>query len=308
MPSSGVGFLSPTRLRLPVTETPGERFRRLLDETGVLQAVGAFDGLSARLVERAGGSLVYMSGSAVSTSVHGKPDVGLTTMTEMVDRARGIVEAVDVPVFCDADTGYGNALNVHRTVEAFERAGVAAVHVEDQSFPKRCGHFEGKRVVPRDEAVQRVRAACDAREDLAIVARTDARAVTGLDDAIDRARAFAEAGADVLFVEAPRSREELRRVGAALGDQRLLANMVEGGKTPLVPADELGEMGFDVALYPTTGQKAALRAMETVYEEILESGTQAAVLDTVADWQERNEVTGLDAFDELESRYATDDD
>ncbi|MFB6168508.1 MAG: oxaloacetate decarboxylase [Haloferacaceae archaeon] len=290
-----------------MSDTPGDRFRRLLDETDVLQAVGAFDGLSARLVERAGGPLVYMSGSAVSTSVHGKPDIGLTTMTEMVDRARGIVEAVDVPVFCDADTGYGNALNVYRTVEAYERAGVAAVHIEDQEFPKRCGHFEGKRVVPREAAVERVRAACDARDDLAVVARTDARAVTGLDDAIDRARAFAEAGADVLFVEAPRSREELRRVGAELGDQRLLANMVEGGKTPLVPAGELDEMGFDVALYPTTGQKAVIRTLEAVYEEILEAGTQTDVLDMVADWQERNDVTGLEEFDELEARYATDD-
>lgn len=285
---------------------PGARFRRLLDERDVLLTLGAFDGLSARLVERAGGDVVYMSGSAVSTSVHGKPDVGLTTMTEMVDRARGFVEAVDVPVFCDADTGYGNALNVRRTVEAFERAGVAAVHVEDQEFPKRCGHFEGKRVVPRAAAVQRVRAAVDASDDLAVVARTDARAVEGLDEAIERGRAFAEAGADALFVEAPRSRDELERVGAELADERLLANVVEGGRTPLLSADELADMGYDIALFPTTGQRAVIRTLQAIYDEILTEGTQAGILDRVADWEERNAVTGLDEFVALEREYAVD--
>ncbi|MFB6281574.1 MAG: oxaloacetate decarboxylase [Haloferacaceae archaeon] len=286
---------------------PGERFRRLLAERDVLLTVGAFDGLSARLVERAGGDVVYMSGSAVSTSVHGKPDIGLTTMTEMVDRARGFVEAVDAPVFCDADTGYGSALNVRRTVEAFERAGVAAVHIEDQEFPKRCGHFEGKRVVPRAEAVQRVRAATDAADDLAVVARTDARAVAGLDEAIERGRAFAEAGADALFIEAPRSRAELERIGTELADRYLLANVVEGGETPLVDADDLAGMGYDIALFPTTGQRAVIRTLREVYGEILAEGTQAGVLDRVAEWEERNEVTGLDEFTALEREYAVEE-
>ncbi|WP_254546759.1 isocitrate lyase/PEP mutase family protein [Halomarina pelagica] len=286
---------------------PGRRFLELVNRAETLRAVGAFDGLSAKLVEEAGGEVVYVSGSAVSTSVHGKPDVGLTTMTEMVDRARNVVEAVDVPVFCDADTGYGNALNVRRTVERFERAGVAAIHLEDQRFPKRCGHFEGKRVVPREEMVRKLRAAVDARDDLAIVARTDAAAVTGLDDAIDRARAYADAGADVLFVEAPESRADLERVGDELGDVPLLANMVEGGRTPLVHADELSSMGFDVALYPTTGQKAAAKALREVYGEIFERGTQVGVLDRLVTWEERNEITGLASIRELEARYAGDD-
>lgn len=290
-----------------VTTRPGDRFRELVDGEGALQAVGAFDALSAKLVERAGGEVVYMSGSAVSTSVHGEPDVGLTTMTEMVDRARNIVEAVDVPVFCDADTGYGNPLNVRRTVERYEAAGVAAIHLEDQTFPKRCGHFEGKRVVPTEEMVRKIRAADDARDDLALVARTDAAAVTELDDAIDRARAYADAGADVLFVEAPESRAELGRVADELGDVPLLANMVEGGKTPLVPADELAEMGFDVALYPTTGQKAMAKALRDVYGEIFERGTQEGVLDRLLTWEERNEITGLDGIREFEARYAGDD-
>ena len=288
------------------TTRPGDRFRELVNGEGILQAVGAFDALSAKLVERAGGEVVYMSGSAVSTSVHGKPDVGLTTMTEMVDRARNIVEAVDVPVFCDADTGYGNPLNVRRTVQRYEAGGVAAVHLEDQTFPKRCGHFDGKHVISREEMVRKVRAADDARDDLVLIARTDAAAVTDLDDAIDRARAYADAGADVLFVEAPESRAELARVAEELGDVPLLANMVEGGKTPLVPAGELDELGFDVALYPTTGQKAMAHALRDVYGEIFESGSQADVLDRLLTWEERNEITGLARIGELEARYAPD--
>ncbi|MFB6123802.1 MAG: oxaloacetate decarboxylase [Haloferacaceae archaeon] len=287
--------------------TSGARFRELVDRDEILLAVGGFDALSAKLVQRAGGEVAYMSGSAVSTSVHGKPDVGLTTMTEMVERARSFVEAVDVPVFCDADTGYGNPLNVRRTVQQFERAGVAAVHLEDQRFPKRCGHFEGKSVVPQSEMERKLAAAVDAREDLAIVARTDAAAVTDLDDAVERARAYGEAGADVLFVEAPESREELRYVADELADYPLLVNMVEGGKTPLVPADELEAMGFDVALFPTTGQKAMAKALQRVYGEIFAEGTQEAVLDELVTWEERNEITGLDRMNELEARYAAEE-
>lgn len=283
---------------------PGSEFRELVESDGVLQAIGGFDGLSARLIERAGGDVAYMSGSAVSTSVHGKPDVGLTTMTEMVERAQTFTEAVDVPVFCDADTGYGNPLNVRRTVERFEAAGVAAIHLEDQEFPKQCGHFDGKRVVDCEEMVRKLEAATDAREEMIIVARTDAAAVTSLDDAIERARAYRDAGADVLFVEAPESREELARVGEAFPDTPLLANMVEGGKTPLVPADELDDLGFDIALYPTTAQKVAAKAMRDVFERILTEGSQEALLDNAISWEERNEITGLAEIREFEERYA----
>lgn len=286
--------------------SPGTAFRDLVESDGILQAVGGFDGLSARLVEQAGGDVVYMSGSAVSTSVHGQPDVGLTTMTEMLDRARTFTEAVDVPVFCDADTGYGNPLNVRRTAERFEAAGVAAIHLEDQEFPKQCGHFDGKRVVPIDEMVRKLEAATDARDELVIVARTDAAAVTSLEDAIERGRAYRDAGADVLFIEAPETRTELQRVADAFPDTPLLANMVEGGKTPLVPAAELDELGFDVALYPTTGQKAAAFAMREIYREILTEGTQEELLDRALSWEERNELTGLDRIRELEETYAVD--
>jgi len=286
--------------------SPGTEFRELVERDGVLQAVGGYDGLSARLVEQAGGDVVYMSGSAVSTSVHGKPDVGLTTMTEMIERARTFTEAVDVPVFCDADTGYGNPLNVRRTVERYEAAGVAAIHLEDQAFPKQCGHFDGKRVVPTDEMVRKLEAAVDARDDLVIVARTDAGEMHGLEAAIERGRAYRDAGADVLFIEAPETRAELERVADAFSDTPLLANMVEGGKTPLLPADELEELGYDVALYPTTGQKAAAKAMQEVFGEIFETGTQAGKLDLTLSWEERNELTGLDEIRALEERYAID--
>lgn len=284
--------------------SPGSKFRKLVEREGILQAVGGYDGLSAQMIEQTGGDVVYMSGSAVSTSVHGSPDVGLTTMTEMVDRAQTLTEAVDVPVFCDADTGYGNPLNVRRTVQRYEAAGVAAIHLEDQQFPKQCGHFDGKRVIPAEEMERKLDAATDARENLVIVARTDARQQHGLAEAIDRGRAYRDAGADVLFIEAPATRAELEEVAAAFPDTPLLANLVEGGKTPLLSATELDEIGFDIALYPTTAQKAAAQAMEDLFTEIFDTGTQKAKLDKIYSWESRNELTGLDQIRELEQRYA----
>ena len=271
---------------------------------GATIALGGYDALTARLAERAGADVAYMSGSSVSTAVHGYPDVGLTTMTEMVRRGRQMAGAVDVPVFCDADTGYGNPVNVTRTVEEFERAGVAGIHLEDQSFPKECGHFGESSVIPKAEMVQKVRAAVDARDDddFVIMARTDARTTEGLDAAIDRARAYHEAGADILFVEAPRSREELATVGQRL-DAPLLANMTEGGKTPMLAADELAELGFDIALFPATAFKAVCATVQTLYEEILETGTQTHLMDRLVSWEGRNEITGLESIRDLEREY-----
>jgi methylisocitrate lyase len=285
------------------------RFRELIERSEILPAMGGYDALSARLIEQAGGDVVYMSGSSVSTSVHGYPDVGLTTMTEMVDRARGMTGAVDVPVFCDADTGYGNPVNVVRTVEEYERAGVAGVHIEDQTFPKKCGHFEEKDVVPTGEMVGKIRAATDAREDddFVVIARTDAVAVEGFDAAVERAEAYLDAGADVLFVEAPTDREELERVGETFPDVPLVANMTEGGKTPLFTASEFETMGYDVVLYPATGFKAAAKAMQELYAEIAETGTQAGMMDRLVSWEGRNEITWLDEVLELERRYAPDE-
>ena len=284
--------------------------RDRIEHDEILPALGGFDAMSARLIEHVGGEVVYMSGSATSSATHGRPDVGLTTMTEMVDTARRMAAAVDVPVLCDADTGYGNALNVRRTVREYERAGVAGVHLEDQTFPKRCGHFEGKSLIPTDEMVAKVRAATDAREDDAfvVVARTDARAVEGFDAAVDRARAYVDAGADVLFFEAPRTEDELQRVGETFPDVPLLANMAEGGQTPLYSASELEAFGFDLVIYPTTAFKAAAKTMREVYEEILSTGTQAGVMDRVMTWEERDAVTGHDEIRDLERRYETADD
>lgn len=284
------------------------KLRELIAADEILVAMGGYDALSASLVEQAGGDVVYMSGSSVSTSTHGYPDVGVTTMTEMVERARQMVNAVDVPVFCDADTGYGNPINVMRTVEEYESAGVAGLHIEDQEFPKKCGHFDDKSLVPKEEMVQKVRAACDAREDddFVLIARTDARNVTGFDDAVERSHAYFEAGADVIFFEAPTSESELRRVGREFDDIPLLANMTEGGKTPLFSADEFEEFGFDIVLYPATGFKAAAKALRDVYEEIADTGTQQGVMEQLVTWQGRNEITGLDEITDLEREYASD--
>lgn len=287
-----------------------ERFRQMIERDEILPAMGGYDALSAKLIEQAGGEVVYMSGSSVSTTTHGYPDVGLTTMTEMVERARQMVNIVDIPVFADADTGYGNPLNVMRTIQEYESAGVAGVHLEDQVFPKKCGHFEGKDVIPKAEMCEKIRAAADAREDddFVLIARTDARAVRGYDEAIDRLRAYHDAGADVLFFEAPENREELERVTAEFADDdiSLLANMTEGGKTPLFSATEFEEIGFDIVLYPATGFKAAAKALQTVFNEIAETGTQENVMDLLTTWQGRDEITGLNEMLELEQQYATD--
>lgn len=280
---------------------------RVLDDE-IIVAPGAYDAASAKLAEQAGAEVVYMSGSSVSTSTHGYPDVGLTTLTEMTERARQMVTAVDVPVFCDADTGYGNPINVRRTVEEFERAGAAGIHIEDQVFPKRCGHFEGKDVIPREEMVPKLRAAVDARsdDDFVLIARTDARTVRGFDDAVDRAQAYLDAGADVIFFEAPESRDELAEAAERI-DAPMLANMTEGGKTPMLPADELEALGYDIALFPATGFKAMLKALQDVYGEIVETGTQTGVMDRLVTWEGRNQVTGLSTVADWEERYATGD-
>lgn len=283
-------------------------FRESIKSEGILVAPGAYDAASAKLVERAGAEVVYMSGSSVSTSVHGYPDVGLTTLTEMTDRARRIARSVDVPVFADADTGYGNPINVRRTVEEFQAAGVAGIHLEDQVFPKKCGHFEGKDVVATDEMSAKLRAAADARADeFVIIARTDARAVEGFEAAVERSRAYLDAGADVIFFEAPESVAELEQVAERI-DAPLLANMTEGGKTPMLAAEELEDLGYDIALFPATGFKAVLETLQDVYAELVEKGTQQDMLDELITWEGRNEITGLDRIRNLEARYAVDRD
>jgi 2,3-dimethylmalate lyase len=281
------------------------RLRELLAGPDPVLAPGAYDALSARLVEEAGFTAVYMTGFGTAASLLGRPDVGLLTMTEMVDHARRIVEAVDVPVIADADTGYGNPLNVIRTVHAYERAGVAAIHLEDQVAPKKCGHMEGKQVIPAEEMAEKIRAAAAARTDadFILIARTDARAVEGLERALDRARLYHQAGADVLFFEAPQSEAEIRAVARAFPDVPLLFNWAEGGKTPPIGYAKLRELGFRVIIFPISSLLAATRGVREVLVRIRADGTPAGILAELPRFGEFTDFIGLAEIRELEARF-----
>lgn len=279
------------------------RLRRLLQGPEILVAPGAFNALSASLVQQAGFQAVYCSGAGIANMLLGRPDVGLVTMSEMVQQIRYMAAVTTLPIIADGDTGYGNPLNVVRTVQEYESAGAAAIQLEDQVFPKRCGHFEGKQVIPAAEMVAKIRAACDSRSnpDTVIIARTDARAVLGLEQAMERARAYREAGAELIFLEAPTSVDELRQVGGLPGWQ--MANMVENGKTPLLTADQLGELGFRLVIFPNTGMRAALKAMEAALSQLGQERTSAGMLDRLATMADRNRVTGMEQIQELERLY-----
>jgi len=286
---------------------PRARLRELLARPEPLVAPGAYDALSARLVEQAGFDVVYMTGFGTTASLIGRPDVGLLTGTEMVDNARRIVGAVDVPVIADADTGYGNAINVLRTVQAYEQAGVAGIHLEDQVTPKKCGHMSGKAVIDADEMLGKLRAAVAARRDpdFLIIARTDAAAVHGLDDAIARARAFADAGADVLFVEAPTSEEDIARVAAELrGVAPLVFNWAEGGRTPPIPLVRIAELGFSLVLYPIGTLLAATAGIRALLDTLKADGTPAAAMDGLPTFRGFTDLIGLPEVQELEQRFA----
>jgi 2-methylisocitrate lyase-like PEP mutase family enzyme len=281
---------------------PAEKLRALLKAPGLRVMPCCFDALSARLIERAGFPLTFMSGFAVSATRLALPDTGLISYGEMLDQGRNICSAVSIPVIGDADTGYGNALNVKRTVEGYARAGFACAMIEDQVAPKRCGHTEGKQVVERDQALARVRAAVDARDEgagILVMARTDARAPHGLDEAIWRAREFAKLGADIVFCEAPRSEEEMRRICREV-DAPLMANLVEGGDTPVLPPTRLEEIGFKIAAYPLTLLSAAVDAMQRALDAI-ERGIPA---ERLLDFENLRELVGFDRYDAARARYA----
>ncbi|KAA9159766.1 oxaloacetate decarboxylase [Amycolatopsis acidicola] len=281
------------------------RLRELLAGGDPVVAPGAYDALSARLIEDAGFPAVYMTGFGVTASLLGRPDVGLLTMTEMVDAARRIAAAVDLPVVADADTGYGNALNVIRTVREYETAGVAGIHLEDQVSPKRCGHMEGKQVVTADAMVDKVKAAVRARRnnDFVLIARTDARAVEGIDAAIERAHRYREAGADALFVEALQSEEEIERVAAEFAGFPLLFNWVEGGKTPPVGLDRLRELGFRLVICPISTLLAATGALRETLGRIKKDGTPLNVLGSLPGFGEFTEFIGLPEVNSIGDRY-----
>lgn len=257
---------------------------------GALMVPGVFNALAARMAQQAGFSAVYLSGAALSAGL-AMPDVGLVTLPEFVEAVRSLVRAVDVPVISDADTGFGEVVNVERTVREFEAAGVAAMHLEDQRLPKRCGHLGGKELVEPGEMVEKIRAAVEARRDagFVIIARTDARAVTGFDDALARAQSYVEAGADMIFPEALESAEEFERFADAL-EAPLLANMTEFGKSPLLPFSELADMGYSIVLYPVTLLRVAMGAVAHAIEEIKNLGTQQGLLDQMQTRQELYEL------------------
>ncbi len=280
-----------------------------MDAGGTILAPGAFDPLAARLVEEAGFPAVYMTGFGTSAALLGRPDVGLLSMTEMVGNAARIADCVDIPVIADADTGYGNPLNVIRTIAAYEAAGVAAVHIEDQVAPKKCGHMEGKQVIPAGEMAQKIRAAVDARTqpEFMIIARTDARAVEGLAAALDRARQYRQAGADALFIEALTSEQEAAAAADAFPDVPLLFNWAEGGKTPPLSLDRLCELGYRIVIFPISTLLAATAAMRRILREIAQAGTPVAALPELPSFGEFCDFIGLPDVRAAEQRYAAPD-
>jgi 2-methylisocitrate lyase-like PEP mutase family enzyme len=283
--------------------TVRQQMRRLIMRAGYAMVPGAYDTLTARLVEQAGFAAVYLTGGGYSRA-SGYPDIGLLTLSENVRFIGMTVEAVGIPVIADADTGYGNAINVIRTVREYEKTGVAAFHLEDQVSPKKCGHYEGKEVISTAEMVGKIKAAVDTRRDpdLVVIARSDARAIEGLQAAIDRVNAYLEAGADVGFVEAPQNVEELRIVGRSL-TKPALANVFEGGKTPMVPAAELEAMGFRLGIYPSQTHRAAIRAAQKVLAILKADGDTRRIESELATFQEREEAVGTAHWRALEEKY-----
>jgi 2-methylisocitrate lyase-like PEP mutase family enzyme len=289
---------------------PTARFRALMSTPGCIVAPGVADALAARLVALEGFDAVYMTGFGTSLTRLGAPDVGLLTATEMIDNATRIVDASGLPVIADADTGYGNPINMRRTIRDYERAGVAGVHIEDQSWPKRCGHLAGKRVIPAPEMVAKIRAACDARNDadFTIIARCDAIAVEGLEAALERGERYREAGADMLFIEAPVGRAEVERVARHFEGVPLLYNMAASGKTPDIPADELSRLGFKLAIFPNWVILAAIPAMQALLRELKAKGGIGDVRAKVTTFKELTEISGLPEVQQLEERYGVPED
>ena len=282
-------------------------FRRICEARTALIVPGAGNALTARIIDDAGFKAVYVTGAGIANTYLGAPDIGLVTLTELAATTAAIAEITDNPLIVDIDTGFGNALNTYRTVRVIERAGAAAVQIEDQVFPKKCGHFEGKAVIPLEEAISKIHAAVDAREDdnLLIIARTDARSVEGFEAALDRASAFIEAGADMTFVEAPRDADELREITRRLSVPQV-ANMVVGGRTPLTPQSELQDMGYSIVLYANTPLQAAMRAMSDVLAALHIDGDVARVIDRLAGFEERQRLVAKEEYDVLDVRYAID--
>ncbi|MDC3003608.1 isocitrate lyase/PEP mutase family protein [Paracoccaceae bacterium] len=275
-------------------------------KTETLLAPGIYDALSGLIAEQSGARAVYLSGASIAYTRFGRSDVGLVSVSEVHDTLAAVTDRIKIPVIVDADTGFGNALNVQRTIRNFERAGAAAIQIEDQSFPKRCGHLDGKVLIKTDEMVGKVKAAVDARKtsDTLIIARTDARAVEGLQEAIDRAHTYEEAGADILFIEAPRSVDELKVIRKSFHlNTPLLANMVEGGKTPVKTADDLKSLGFNIVIFPGGAVRAATFQLQEYYAGLLENGSNAEFSKRMHDFDSLNAVIGTPELLSIGKKY-----
>lgn len=286
-----------------------KKLRDLLTNAKPVLAPGCHDALSARLVEYAGFDAVYMGGFATTASILGRPDVGLLTATEMIAHARTIVEAVNLPVIADADTGYGNEINVIRTVREYEQIGVAAIHLEDQVSPKRCGHMAGKTVIPAQEMVSKIRAAVAARNDpdFVLIGRTDALVVEGINKAIDRAKRYADAGADVLFVESPTSEQEIETIAKELSGYKVLLNWLEHGKTPPISFSRIKELGFSLVLFPIGSVLATMAGLQKYLEHVKAEGTPIDQLDKLPSFEEFTDMVGLPGIRDLENQFKTED-
>jgi methylisocitrate lyase len=280
------------------------RLRSQLAQSTILIAPGASDALTARLIQEAGFDAVYATGAGIANAQFALPDIGLLSSTEMITQIRRIVQAVDVPVIADADTGYGNPLNVMRTVQEYEHAGVAAIQLEDQVSPKKCGHFDGKDVIAAEEMAQKIRAAVQSRidPDLVIIARTDALATHGYDEAIRRAKLYAANGADVIFVEALRTREEIINATREISVP-LLFNMTEGAKTPMYSASELQSLGYKIVIYPNMALRVAMRAVQESLGVLKAQGTSASLLPRMTTWEDRQRIVRLAEFEALDKKF-----
>ena len=285
--------------------TPGKALRAMLEQPEIIVAPGCYDVLSARLVEQAGFKAAFMTGFGASGSILGQPDYGLMTFNEMVTVCANMTSVLGIPLIGDVDTGYGNPLNVYRTIREFERAGVAAVHIEDQVFPKRCGHMEKKAVIPVEEHVEKIKACMDAREDMLIIARSDARATHGINEAIDRVLAYHEAGADIVYIDAPASVEELRLIGQNAKGFKFV-NQVERGKTPLLKTQELQDLGFDIVIFPCCTVFTAAKAMQTMLGELKVNCTTRDSLNQMATFEEYTNIVGMQELMAMEQKYKVD--
>ena len=280
--------------------------RDLLSGGGLLVAPGIYDALSGLIATQSGTKAVYLSGASIAYTRFGRSDIGLVSVSEVNDTIAAITDRINTPIIVDADNGFGNALNVQRTVRSFERSGASAIQLEDQSFPKKCGHLNGKKLVTKNEMVGKIHAALDARnsQDTLIIARTDARSVEGFSQAIDRARAYKEAGADVLFIEAPQSMNEMNKICAEFAHEiPLLANMVEGGKTPIASAKDLGKLGYKIAIFPGGAVRAISHHMQAYYSGLLANGNNDRFSDKMHDFNGLNDLIGTKALIDLGAEY-----